>query len=174
MIGSHIARAAMLLLAIGSAFPGAACRKRPQPAKPLAASAAFAQPSVTINKQTWYVELATTPAARYQGLSWRTQLPAGAGMLFVYPKADNLDYCMRGCLIPLDIAFISPELRIVAIHTMTVEEDLAGRRVYSSVAPAQFVLEVPAGSLAHAGAKVGDLVQLDIPDASKALSDPGR
>lgn len=80
---------------------------------------------------------------------------------------------MRGCLIPLDIVFISTDLRVVAVHTMSVEPDLAGRKVYSSKVPAQFALELQAGQLALAGVKPGAVVTFagEIPDAAKA--DPG-
>ena len=46
------------------------------------------QPSatVTIRGQSWQVELATTADQRYQGLSDRKDLPAGRGMLFIYPS----------------------------------------------------------------------------------------
>ena len=139
----------------------ASCRKQP------------AGPQVTINGSSWRVELATTAAQKYRGLSGRPDLPADRGMLFVYPSAGMLEFCMRGCLIPLDIAFISADHRVVAVHTMSVEPDLAGRKVYSSKVPAQFALELQAGQLALAGVKLGAVVTFagEISDAAKA--DPG-
>jgi uncharacterized membrane protein (UPF0127 family) len=77
---------------------------------------------------------------------------------------------MRGCYIPLDIAFIDADGYVVKTATMAVEDDLAGRIVYSSDRPAQFALEVPAGTLAAANVKPGSKVIFspDIPLPTKA------
>jgi len=114
------------------------------------------QPTVSIRQATWKVELAATDMQRYQGLSGRDNLPEGTGMLFLFSAPCILDFCMRDCLIPLDIAFIDSDLLVVATHTMAVEPDGKGSVVYSSSVPAQFALEVPAGSLGCAGVQLGD------------------
>jgi hypothetical protein len=126
-------------------------------------------PSVTIGGRTWTVELATTRAARYRGLSGRESLAGGGGMLFIYPRARVREFCMRGCLIPLDIAFIGPDMRVVAMHTMAVEPGGAGRVPYGSGVAAQFVLEVAAGELEWAGVQIGDRAAF-----SEAVGDPAK
>ncbi|MCD6303901.1 MAG: DUF192 domain-containing protein, partial [Planctomycetes bacterium] len=130
--------------------------------------------SVTIRGHTWQVELAVTPEQRYRGLSNRKELPAGRGMLFVFETPQVLEFCMRQCLIPLDIAFIDENLRVVKTCTMAVEPYGFERAVYSSDRPAQYALEVPAGSLAAAGVAVGDTVRFSGIEAgaAKALSAP--
>ena len=130
--------------------------------------------TVTVRGQSWQVELAATADQRYQGLSDRKDLPAGRGMLFIYPQPQILDFCMRYCLIPLDIAFIGPDMRVVKIYTMEVEPYGRDTRLYSSEAPAQYALEVPMGALAAAGVRVGDKVEFssDMPSAAKAEPDP--
>lgn len=117
-----------------------------------------AVPRVTINGTTWLVELAITPEQRRRGLSFRMELPEGTGMLFVFDEPEILSFWMRDCYIPLDIAFVGPDRRVVQTYTMSVEPDRAGRARYESNLPAQWALEVPAGSLARAGVKVGQLV----------------
>ncbi len=131
-------------------------------------------PRVRINGTTWFVDLAVTRKERYKGLSGRRDLSDSAGMLFIFPDAAIRRFCMRGCYIPLDIAFIGADLKIVRMATMEVEPDRAGRRIYDSGRPAQYVLEVPAGTLARASIAVGDSVELlgSIPDATKAEPDP--
>jgi len=86
-------------------------------------------------------------------------------MLFIHERPQVLDYCMRGCVIPLDIAFIGSDLRIVATHSMSVEDGLTGRIRYSSRVPAKYALEVRAGALKLAGVKIGQKVTFfgDIP-----------
>ena len=93
-------------------------------------------------------------------------------MLFVYPKPDVLEFCMRDCEIPLDIAFISAEMTVVRILTMPVEADRAGAVRYSSQTPAQYALEVRAGELAKAQVKVGQTVTFHGPLPNPALAEP--
>lgn len=133
------------------------------------------QPSatVTIRGQSWQVELATTAEQRYQGFSDRKDLPAGRGMLFIYPQPRVLDFCMRFCLIPLDIAFIGPDMRVVRMCTMEVEPYGRDTKLYGSEVPAQYALEVPKGALAAAGVKVGDKVEFSSNMPSAAKAEPG-
>lgn len=132
--------AGALLLALA----GGGCQK-PAPA-----------PAVTLRDQTWHVELAQTPDQTYRGLSDRPKLDADKGMLFIFPQAEVRQFCMRQCLIPLDIAFFDADRRVVKTYTMAVEPYGLDRKLYSSESPAQYALEVPAGALARAGVKVGD------------------
>jgi len=129
---------------------------------------------VTINGTTWQVELANTAEQRYQGLSDRKELPQGRGMLFVYPEPQQLTFCMRYCLIPLDIAFIDGQNRVVNMCTMETEPYGFETKSYLSSGPAQYALEVPKGALEAAGVKVGDKVEIssDIPSPAKAEPGP--
>ena len=131
-------------------------------------------PTVTINWKTWKVELAITDRERQKGLSNRAYLPENEGMLFVFPAPEKHTFWMQGCLIPLDIAFIDEDHFIVKIETMTVEPNLVGRKIYSSLVPVRFALEVSAGSLNSAGAKIGDKVVFSgkIPFTAKAYPNP--
>jgi uncharacterized protein len=130
------------------------------------------QPQVTINGKTWNVELATTQYVQEKGLAERDSLADDAGMLFIYPREKILTFWMKDCLIPLDIAFIDKDMRVINTETMAVEPD--GRTRYSSSKPAQFALEVPAGALKRAGVQPGSKVIFsgDIPVPAKADSSP--
>lgn len=151
---------AAVLLA-GVAIVG--CRREPPP-----------PPRVEINGRVWTVEPVTTNEERIRGLGGREHLGDDEGMLFIYPDARHRAFCMRDCLIPLDIAFIGSDLTVVRTDTMAVEPDRKGRRWYPSGAPAQYVLEVRAGALEAAGVKAGDRVTFhgDVPDAAKAEDGP--
>jgi uncharacterized protein len=111
---------------------------------------------VTINGRTWQAEIAETEGARYRGLSDRLNIPTGTGMLFVYPRPRVLDFCMRKCLAPLDIAFLDANAVVVNVRTMRVEPYGQEEEVYSSLVPAQYALEVAGGELERAGVKQGD------------------
>jgi len=132
------------------------------------------RPRVEINGRSWRVETATTRTARWQGLSRRTFLDADSGMLFIYPTPEVLDFCMRDCEIPLDIAFINADLEIIRIHTMDVEPDRLGSTPYSSDTPAQYALEVPAGALARANVAVGHKVTFSGPMPNPDLVEPSE
>jgi len=157
--GKHLQMAAVCMIAL---FWPAGCRKKSSPAQ------------VTIAGRTWTVELAATVEQRYLGLSGRDSLAEDAGMLFIYPGPRVLQFCMRGCAVPLDVAFIDSDLRVVKIHTMAVEPDRAGRVTYSSETPVQYALEVAGGVLAGAGVSVGDEVRFSsgVPEAAKAHDGP--
>jgi len=131
-------------------------------------------PEVRIGENVWRVEIAMTLEQRYRGLSGRRHIPEGEGMLFIYPREKPLAYCMRGCDIPIDIAFINAAGKITAIHEMQVEEDRAGRVNYVSGSPAQYVLEVAGGTFARKNVRMGDRVRFSpgVPDAAKATPGP--
>jgi uncharacterized protein len=164
-----LARSVSLCLAMSWTVAGVGCSRgstdAPTSPSPL---------RVKINERSWKVSVMSTRFGRYRGLSGRSSLPEDEGMLFVFPRAAQRAFCMRGCHIPIDIAFLGPDFRIVSMHTMTVEPDRAGRKAYPSEQPAQFALEVGAGQLAKAGAHVGQTVAVvgDLPDPAKAEPSP--
>ncbi|HDZ22586.1 hypothetical protein LCGC14_0284020 [marine sediment metagenome] len=129
-------------------LPAGGCRRRPAP------------PAVTINGTTWHVEIADTREKKFLGLSGRKHLDEQAGMLFVHERPKVMAFVMRGMFIPLDIAFINADGRIIRIYTMPVESDQSNLTAYSSEGPAKYVLEVNAGAFARAGVKEGDEVTL--------------
>ncbi|MBD3305883.1 hypothetical protein GF348_05855 [candidate division KSB3 bacterium] len=156
-------RKACLSLVCSLTLIGLSCQDSP-PTPPPA--------KVRINGTTWTVELAMTEAARYQGLSGRRELAPGRGMLFVYPQEKPLSFCMRGCEIPIDIAFLDRNLRVVNLYEMQIEPDRVGRTAYRSYVPVQFALEVGGGSLKQAGVRVGQQAEfINVPPADQA--EPG-
>jgi len=125
--------------------------------------------SVKIGGHTWTVEIADTGRSRYQGLSDRPSVASGTGMLFVYPRPQLLAFCMRRCLVPLDIAFLDGQGTVVATHTMRQEPYGQEVESYSSVEPAQYALELAAGELERSGVKKGDRAEFfSIPDPNQA------
>jgi len=120
-------------------------------------------PAVRIGEHTWRVELATDPETQRKGLSGRKDIPAGTGMLFVFPDAVEREFWMLGCLTPIDVAFISSAMEIVEIRTMAVESDpwdTERLSMYPSREPARYALEVAAGTFGRLGIRVGQRVEL--------------
>lgn len=126
---------------------------------------------VRFRGETWTVELAMTEQQRYDGLSGRKDLPAGRGMLFVYPKEQKLSFCMRGCEFPIDILFLDRQLRVINLYEMAVEPDRSGRTAYESHVPVMYALELPGGAIRRTGIRVGDTAEFfGVPPAGRAQS----
>ena len=101
------------------------------------------------------VELADEPAERQQGLMYRESLPENHGMLFAYPEERTLGFWMKNTLLPLDIAYINREGRIVDIKQMAPQST----ETHNSSAPAMYALEMNQGWFEANGIRVGDLVE---------------
>ena len=104
------------------------------------------------------VEVADDLAEQAKGLMDRTTLGENRGMLFVYPEERELSFWMKNTLIPLSIAFIDSERRIIDIQDMKPLDDEPPH--YVSAEPAQYALEVNQGFFERRGVKVGDSVEL--------------
>jgi uncharacterized membrane protein (UPF0127 family) len=66
-------------------------------------------------------ELADTPKAREIGLMNRTSMPNNAGMLFIFEQKAGHCFWMSNTKIPLSIAFIADDGKIVNIEEMQAE-----------------------------------------------------
>lgn len=123
---------------------------------------------VTILDEVFNLELALDDATRLQGLSDRADIAEDGGMLFVFPEAELRQFVMRRCLVPIDIAFLDVEGGVVWMHAMQVESDPDipeyQLKRYDSHYPAQFAVELRAGTIRRLGLKQGDRVDLPLED----------
>jgi len=62
--------------------------------------------------------VAHTPHSRERGLMHHTRLCENCGMLFVFPRADRYGFWMKNTPLPLSIAFIAANDRILNIAEM--------------------------------------------------------
>jgi hypothetical protein len=106
------------------------------------------------------VEVADDMDEMQKGLMGRTALAEDAGMLFVYPEERELSFWMKDTLIPLSIAFIDAEGRIVDIQDMKALDDRPPH--YTSAEPARYALEVNEGFFDERGVEVGDRAGLPV------------
>jgi len=120
----------------------------------------FSRSSLTIQTaektHSFTLEIAKTDRQQRQGLMFRRQLAADAGMLFIYPAPQVLSMWMKNTYLPLDMLFIAPDGRIVQIAERTVPESL---QIISSGKVAIAVLEVNGGTVSRLKIKKGDLVK---------------
>ena len=107
------------------------------------------------------VEIARTDEERSQGLMHRTKLPDGEGMIFIFDRDQQLSFWMKDTLIPLSIAYIASDGRIIDIKDM-YPRDLNSVRSSRSV---RYALEVPQGWFSRVGVKEGDVVIIDLQTA---------
>jgi uncharacterized membrane protein (UPF0127 family) len=102
------------------------------------------------------VELAVTAEEQRKGLMFRKDLKNGCGMLFVYQRDQVLSFWMKNTIIPLSIAFISHDGRIIEIRDMRPQSLEAIR----SSRYARYALEAPQGWFERAGISAGCVVRL--------------
>lgn len=110
--------------------------------------------TVAFGDTVFVVDVADTRETRYRGLSGRGELAANQGMLFVFDRSGDYDFTMRDMRFPLDILWLDENWRVVHI-----EEDLQPESYpesYRSNSPAQYVLEINAGSVAKEGIEIGE------------------
>lgn len=123
-----------------------------------AAGGAAADPLLTyplkIKKYTLRVEVADTEEARRTGLMFRKDLGENYGMLFVYESEERSAMWMKNTYVPLSVAFIDHDGRILNIADM---EPLTLDSHPSSGA-ARYALEVNRGWFAKHGINPGDRV----------------
>ena len=101
------------------------------------------------------VEIADDAEERQRGLMYRESLDENQGMLFVYPEQRTLGFWMKNTLIPLDIAYIDREGRIVDIQQMEPQTT----ETHDSAAPAMYALEMNQGWFEANGIRVGDVIE---------------
>ena len=115
--------------------------------------AALAAPTIELSAGMHRIEaeVASTPGDRATGLMNRPAMPAHRGMLFVFPEAGVQCFWMKNTLIPLSIAFLDDDGRIVQIADMQPQS----LDNHCSARPVRFALEMNAGWFRSRGLAAG-------------------
>jgi len=123
---------------------------------------------VTVGIGKWQVkaEVADTPELRQKGLSGRTDLEPGYGMLFVYEEPATRHFWMKDTVLPLSIAFIKEDGTIVQIEKMQ-PQDLTQ---VSSEEPVNYALEVRQGWFEER--RLGPGIKAQLPEEIPPLPPP--
>jgi len=106
------------------------------------------------NREIW-VEVPKTPQERAQGLMGRKHLGDNEGMLFIFEAEDYHSFWMKNTLLPLSIAFVDREGRIVGITDM---EPLS-LESHPPPKPILYALEMKKGWFSMNGIQVGDVLR---------------
>jgi uncharacterized protein len=114
------------------------------------------------------LEVAADPATRARGLMERERVPKGTGMVFLYPQDVSEAYWMKNTLVPLSIAFVAADGRVVSVAEMTpCRADPCPS--YPPAGPYRYAVELAAGSFGEAGIGPGAKV---VPVDPAALPEP--
>jgi uncharacterized membrane protein (UPF0127 family) len=114
------------------------------------------------------LEVAADPAARNRGLMERPKLPQGTGMVFLYPRDVTEAFWMKDTLVPLSIAFVAADGRVVSVAEMTpCAADPCP--TYPPAGPYRYAVELPGGAFPAAGVDKGARV---VPVDPAALPEP--
>lgn len=104
------------------------------------------------------VEVVNTYETRAEGLMFRKSLPANSGMLFIFDQAAQHCMWMRNTLIPLSVAFVDEQGRIINVEEMAPQTE----DNHCATRPAKFALEMNAGWFKSRGLGQGvSLVGID-------------
>lgn len=98
------------------------------------------------------VEVSCDDLSRRRGLQDRERLPEDAGMLFIFPRDERQDFWMKSTLIPLSIAFLDPDGKILQIEDMKPHDETNT----TSNSKVRFAVEVNKGWFQKNGIGVGD------------------
>ncbi len=112
-----------------------------------------------INNKIYKFELALTEDEKGLGLMFRKKLDPNGGMLFVYSYMTVMDFYMKNTLIPLDIAFIDGDFKIIDIQSMNPLDETTVR----SKKRCMYALEVNRGFFDRVGVKEGDKIDFITP-----------
>jgi uncharacterized protein len=102
------------------------------------------------------VELADTPSQQAQGLMFRKELGDSSGMLFRFSSPNVLNFWGLNTYIPLDIAFVSENGKIIKIDNISP----LSTKAVSSEKECRWAIEANMGFFSKNGISVGDEVEL--------------
>jgi uncharacterized membrane protein (UPF0127 family) len=143
---------------------------------PATSTAPATQPKrekLTIAGEVFQLEIAADEAAREKGLMHRERIDDHGGMLFIYPEPQSeLGFWMKNCPIDIDILYVDHAGRVVSTYRMQEaparrpgesESDYDDRLPrYPSKRPAQFAIELKAGTIERLKIKPGHEIEMDV------------
>ncbi len=119
-------------------------------------------PTVTINNQTFTVDVADDRDEQIQGLMFVEEMAEDHGMLFLFNRMQPRSFWMKNTKISLDILYFDNNWRFVSGHYQVPPCRARQCPSYPSKAPAQYVLELNGGRARSLNLKAGDQLLVDL------------
>ena len=121
----------------------------------LAAESTLERQQFKIGTYAIDAELARTAEERQRGLMFRESLAENQGMMFQFTQADHYCMWMKNTLIPLSIAFIDEQGKIINIEEMQANNE----QTTCAKSKARYALEMNAGWYNQRQIMVGQKVE---------------
>jgi uncharacterized membrane protein (UPF0127 family) len=115
------------------------------------------------------LEVAADELARDRGLSKREHVPAGTGMVFLFPRDTLVPFWMKDTLVPLQIAFVGSDGRVVGMFEMPPCR-ASPCPTFAPRLPYRYAVELASGAFTAAGVAEGDRVVPQDPSSLPAAS----
>ena len=114
-------------------------------------------PVISLNAGLYVIkaEVAANEAEREQGLMFRQSMGANEGMAFLFGAPASVCMWMKNTLIPLSVAFIDADGRIVNIEDMQAQTLTS----HCSKKPVPYALEMNLGWFKQKNLKPGSLIE---------------
>jgi len=101
------------------------------------------------------VELADTFWRRFHGLMFRRRFPKGSAVLFRLPKPGRYGIHMFFVRFPIDLLYLDSRFVVVELR-----EGLRPWRTHRPKAIANYLIELPAGTISRSNVKIGHKIAL--------------
>jgi len=111
--------------------------------------------SIKVGGASLKVETASDEKSIKKGLMFRNELEPDSGMLFIFPEPTQISFWMKNTNIPLSIAYINEDNKILNIEDMT-PHDTNG---VNSQGRAKCAIETNRGWFKSNGVEPGDYVE---------------
>lgn len=132
---------ALLLTILLTALPAAAQQKLPVT-------------TLTIGMHLVKAEVAVNDQERSVGLMFRKEMPQNEGMVFRFPDPRQVCMWMKNTLLPLSVAFIDEDGKIINIEDMQPQTEVA----HCAKRPARYALEMNLGWFRKKNIKPGTAI----------------
>lgn len=117
--------------------------------------------TVTIGNHKFGVVVAKSQPEWETGLSQTESLQDNQGMLFLFEKSDYHFFWMRNMKFPIDIIYINNDTIVTIKNNVQLVKDKENPIIYSSIQPADKVLEIQAGLSEKYKFKNGDKIKYE-------------
>ncbi len=119
---------------------------------------------IRFGEHVLHAEVADGEPAREQGLMFRRDLPKDGGMLFVFDEPHRSSFWMKNTPLPLSIAFLDADRRILNVEQMAPFDD---RTFHRSAGLALYAVEAHRGWFEARGIGAGVRAEFEWPPARR-------